>query len=156
MALVGRRPSYSRTSSGSSLTQDDTSGGRTSRVGRLSLEQLSSSSAESSTHSSPVRTTGAAFSTDELRNRFSRTAKTSTASSAVSDTPATVASPRSRFGNEYFGFSKDSWLPAIFYVLRMFWDFFKSFGMHFGILWDCFRILSSNAKYLQNSIINIL
>lgn len=96
--LSGRRPSYSRTSSGSSVTQDDTSGGRTSRVGRLSLEQLSSSSAESSTHSSPVRTTGAAFSTDELRNRFSRTAKTSTASSAVSDTPATVASPRSRFG----------------------------------------------------------
>ena len=113
MTTVGRRPSYSRTSSGSSLTQDDTSagggGGRSSRVGRLSLEQLtrsseSSTSAESSTHSSPVRNTGAAFSTDELRNRFSRHAKPSTTSSAAGDTGGSsvaAATPRSRFGSHF-------------------------------------------------------
>jgi len=101
---------YSRTSSGSSLVLDvdgTGSGTRTSRVGRLSIERLarsseSSTSAESSTHSSPVRNTGAAFSTDELRNRFSRPSRTSTTSSTAADAPtattAAVTSPRSRFG----------------------------------------------------------
>ena len=121
MILAGRRPSYSRTSSGSSVTLDDTSGasGRPSRVGRLSLEQLtrsseSSTSAESSTHSSPVRNTGAAFSTDELRNRFSRQNKASTGSSAVGDTGSssvTTPSPRSRFGNYFSTFLQHLNIP---------------------------------------------
>nr|CAG4648513.1 EOG090X01W2 [Polyphemus pediculus] len=101
------RPSYSRTSSNSSLTQDEGTG-RNSRVGRISVDRFSgkrssnastdsSTSAESSTHSSPVRNTGAAFSTEELKNRFSRktTSPTADSSAASAATPTTT---RSRFG----------------------------------------------------------
>ena len=127
------RPAYTRTLSNGSANQDDAdrvSNGRSSRVGKVSTDRFkaqtsseSSTSAESSRQSSPVRS-GAAFSTDELRNRYlsssrknsaagvaettvgptktAAKAPTPTAKAATAPTPAAVApaptATRSRFG----------------------------------------------------------
>ena len=102
----------SRTPSNSSVNQDEASNGRISRVtdrfkpAHRSASSDSSTSAESSKHSSPART-GAAFSTDELRNRFGGSTPSRKTSPSGSDaggsatTTATASSaPRtSRFGN---------------------------------------------------------
>ncbi|XP_065560345.1 RING finger protein nhl-1-like isoform X2 [Artemia franciscana] len=68
----------SRASSGSSVNLgEEQKSGRSSRISRISVDRFklksassSSTSTESSAASSPVRNTGAAFSTDELRSRF--------------------------------------------------------------------------------------
>lgn len=87
------------------------SGERSSRrVGRVSTDRFqkssseSSTSAESSTHSSPVRNTGAAFSASELKSRFqsgSTGRRSSTGSQNGDSASATMATTttRSRFGN---------------------------------------------------------
>lgn len=96
----------SRTSS----PAEDTSDRASRRVGRVSTERFnkssseSSTSAESSTHSSPVRNTGAAFSTVELKNRFGggvaggRKSSTGSTNGDASASMATTTT-RSRFGN---------------------------------------------------------
>ena len=108
-----RSPLATRTSSPAEESSDRSS----RRIGRVSTDRFnkssseSSTSAESSTHSSPVRNTGAAFSTVELKNRFSGGGgnssgrKSSTGSNNGSDpganASATMATTttRSRFGN---------------------------------------------------------
>lgn len=110
------RPSTlaSRTSSPAEESSDRS--GR--RVGRVSTERFnkssseSSTSAESSTHSSPVRNTGAAFSTVELKNRFiggGGGRKSSTGSANGSDSGANssmaTTTTRNRFGNVNSGSS---------------------------------------------------
>jgi len=97
---------FSRTSSSSSVNQEDErSNGRTRvgdrfKPGRTSTSSDSSTSAESSKHSSPVRNTGAAFSTDELRSRFGTPRKNSNSPNGDTTSPSTTSSsaPRSRFG----------------------------------------------------------
>jgi len=108
------RPSASNRTSPST---EETSTDRTGRkVGRVSVDRFnksasseSSTSAESSTHSSPVRNTGAAFSTVELKSRFNRKGSVgSNGESGAQSSVTTTASPsatmattttRSRFGN---------------------------------------------------------
>ncbi|XP_045026133.1 LOW QUALITY PROTEIN: RING finger protein nhl-1 [Daphnia magna] len=105
----------SRTSS----PADDSSDRLSRRVGRVSTERFnkssseSSTSAESSTHSSPVRNTGAAFSTVELKNRFGggisagRKSSTGSTNGDASASMATTAT-RSRFGNTSGGATSPS------------------------------------------------
>ncbi|XP_057373034.1 serine-rich adhesin for platelets-like [Daphnia carinata] len=105
----------SRTSS----PADDSSDRPSRRVGRVSTERFnksssdSSTSAESSTHSSPVRNTGAAFSTVELKNRFGggvsagRKSSTGSTNGDASASMATTAT-RSRFGNTSGGATSPS------------------------------------------------
>ena len=105
----------SRTSS----PAEDTSDRASRRVGRVSTDRFnkssseSSTSAESSTHSSPVRNTGAAFSTVELKNRFGggvTGGRKSSTGSTNGDTSASMATTatRSRFGNTSGGATSPS------------------------------------------------
>lgn len=108
--------SSTRTSTRSSPSSEEATDRSGRRVGRVSVDRFSksssesSTSAESSTHSSPVRNTGAAFSTVELKNRFARKGSTGsnngdsgsagTATSSTANTPSstTTTTTRSRFG----------------------------------------------------------